>query len=675
MLTRLGDLLPVIQKAESRSPSLEPTPNEVVPHHGDDGADVESANMDLPIGDDSEGSWPTLTQSEERLALALDALEGGIWDWSISTGKAYFSDKWSEMLGYPPGQFADSIHAWKEAIHPRDRVRVVQALRSHFDQTVPHYECEYRLRSRNGEWIWVSDRGRVVERDEDGKPTRMTGASINSTKRREYERQLRLRERALESSLTATAFSDPEGRITYANQAFLDLWGIQNRQEVVGRRNADLPGEVRRAQEIARSVFRNGAWRGESSAKRGDGVAMEPEISAAMVRDVDGAPTQSIVTLVDITERKRSEAMLRKSELRFRRMVDSLPEMIWMSGVDRRFIFVNAQWLLFRGGNMEAELGDGWTKGVHPDDLDECLRSYQSAADQFLPFALEHRMLHRDGEYRWVLNNGIPRRDENGEFAGYIGSCVDVTGRKKAEEEISLKQAELSHFARLSTMGELAAGLAHELNQPLAAITAYSQGFLRFLEQPQLDPEDLRGPIQRIADEALRAGEVVRSIRSLVRRREPRRSTHDLAELMQTAVKLLRRECSAAGITIACEIPPRRTFVIVDATQIQQVLLNLMRNSIEAIQGSDRTDGKILMKTLRSSDDTVTISVCDDGPGIAEDVFERAFDPFVTTKPDGMGMGLSICQSIMADHQGAMTVGSNVWGGAEFRFTLPRHHN
>jgi two-component system sensor kinase FixL len=105
------------------------------------------------------------------------------------------------------------------------------------------------------------------------------------------------------------------------------------------------------------------------------------------------------------------------------------------------------------------------------------------------------------------------------------------------------------------------------------------------------------------------------------------------------------------------------------------VLLNLMRNSIEAIQGSDRTDGKILMKTLRSSDDTVTISVCDDGPGIAEDVFERAFDPFVTTKPDGMGMGLSICQSIMADHQGAMTVGSNVWGGAEFRFTLPRHHN
>ncbi|MGZ8203344.1 MAG: ABC transporter substrate binding protein [Burkholderiales bacterium] len=504
--------------------------------------------------------------------------------------------------------------------------------------------------------------------------------------------------------------------------------------------------------------------------------------------------------LLDITERKRAEEKLRESEERFRAMADTAPVMIWMSGPDRLCTFFNHGWLEFTGRTLEQELGNGWSQGVHADDLERCLDVYVTAFDARREFSMEYRLRRHDGEYRYVLDHGVPRLASDGTFLGYIGTCIDVTERKRAAEsldhqraflrqvidvnpnfifakdregrftlanqavaqaygvtvdalvgktdadfnsnreeveffrrmdlevmntlqerfiseervtdargnvrwmqtvkrpiiggdgtasqvlgtsaditqrkkteaELQEQRAELAHVSRVSLMGELAASLAHELNQPLTAILSNARAALRFLMREPPDMEELREILEDIAEANIRAAEVIRRMRVLVKKEEQIEfATVDLSSLVMDVVSLLHSDALMQDVRILLQLEDDLPPVRGDRIQLQQVVLNVLLNAFDAVKACPPGEREVTLHAQRHEGGMNRVSVSDRGPGLSAEALTRIFEPFYTTKHDGLGMGLSICRSIIEAHGGSLWAENNAERGATFYFTVP----
>ena len=256
----------------------------------------------------------------------------------------------------------------------------------------------------------------------------------------------------------------------------------------------------------------------------------------------DGKPCRVHGVSFDITEPKLSEQALLESEMRFRTVADAAPVMIWMSGPDKLCTFFNKGWLDFTGRKLEQELGNGWTEGVHRDDFDRCLEIYVSSFDARQPFTMEYRLRRSDGEYRWVLDSGTPRFAEDGAFLGYIGSCIDITGRKQAELEHQRQNMELARVGRVAVMGELAASLAHEVNNPIGAMVANASAGQRLIATGKVETGELNDLLADIVADGRRAGEIVQSIRNMVRKGKDRRSLTEINDTIQDLLRIVHAE-------------------------------------------------------------------------------------------------------------------------------------
>jgi PAS domain S-box-containing protein len=375
--------------------------------------------------------------------------------------------------------------------------------------------------------------------------------------------------------------------------------------------------------------------------------------------------------VLDVTERKRAEENLRESEERFRTMADTAPVMIWMSGTGKLCTFFNKGWLDFTGRTLEQELGDGWTEGVHPDDFDRCLEIYTNAFNARREFTAEYRLRRFDGKYCWILDRGVPRSEAKGHFLGYIGCAIDITERKRGELEAVQQRAELAHIARVSTMGELAASLAHELNQPLTAILSNAQAAQRFLALKPPDLEELHEILKDIVQDDSRAGEIIRRMRALVKKDELEFALLDLGNVVSDVVLLTHSDATLHNIRVLLEIKPNLPAVRGDKVQLQQVLLNLLLNAFDAVRNSPENERSVAVEADRDGASMLKIAVHDRGIGLTGDEVAKIFQPFYSTKRDGLGMGLSICRSIVEAHGGRLWAENNFDRGATFYFTLP----
>jgi PAS domain S-box-containing protein len=375
--------------------------------------------------------------------------------------------------------------------------------------------------------------------------------------------------------------------------------------------------------------------------------------------------------MLDITERKRAEEKVRESEERFRTVADAAPVMIWMSGTDKLCNFFNKGWLDFRGRSLEQELDNGWVDGVHPDDLKHCLDLYRSSFDARREFTMEYRLSRHDAEYRWVVDHGVPRFGPDGTFLGYIGSCIDVTERKRAECESLLLQQELAHVSRVSTMGELAASLAHELNQPLTAILSNAQAAQRFIATNSASLDEVKEILADIIKDDSRAAEVIRQMRSLVKKEALEFALFDLTSTIREVVVLARTDAILHNIHVLLDIDPGLPLVRGDRVQLQQVLLNLLLNAFDAMKDCPANKREITVRAEHGGRRMVEITVADHGTGLPGDKLDKIFQPFYTTKPNGLGMGLSISRSIIEAHGGRLWAENNADCGATFFFTVP----
>jgi PAS domain S-box-containing protein len=386
--------------------------------------------------------------------------------------------------------------------------------------------------------------------------------------------------------------------------------------------------------------------------------------------DEQGRPIRLMGTCRDVTEHKRAEAELRESEARFRLVADSAPVMIWMSGTDKLCTYFNKPWLDFTGRSIDRELGNGWAEGVHPEDLARCLDTYTQAFDRRQAFRMEYRLRRHDGEYRWVLDIGVPRFNQDGSFAGYIGSCIDLTEQKRAEEQLRQAQADLARITRMAAMGELAAAIAHEVNQPLGAVVTNGSASLRWLAGQPPNLQEAREAIERTVREANRASDVIGRIRALLQKAPPQMERLDVNTVVREVLTLASSELLRGGIAVQIELAPDIPNVFGDRVQLQQVLLNLILNAIEAMSTITNQPRELLIKSAKHTDGVV-IQVHDSGVGVDPEQADRILEPFFTTKHRGIGMGLSISRSIVEVHGGRLWFAPGSSHGVVFQFTVP----
>jgi PAS domain S-box-containing protein len=375
--------------------------------------------------------------------------------------------------------------------------------------------------------------------------------------------------------------------------------------------------------------------------------------------------------LASALHRRRAEFTLRESQERFRLLADAAPVMVWISGADKLCTYFNSNWLEFTGRRLEQEMGDGWAEGVHPDDLDRCLETYSRAVNARQPFQMEYRLRRYDGAYRWILDTGRPEFTADAVLVGYIGSCIDITERKQAEINLRESQERLAHVSRVATLGELAASVAHELNQPLTAILSNAQAAQRLLNSASPDLQEVADILQDIADDDKRAGEVIRRLRGLLKRGELERKPLDLNDLIRQVVRLVASDVATRNVTLVLQLDPDLPLVSGDRIQLQQVILNLLVNGIDAMRNTALEERKFYLQTQRKERHAVEVAARDSGTGIAPERLYRIFEPFYTTKPDGLGIGLSISRSIIEAHGGRIIAANNPDCGATFFFTLP----
>ncbi len=370
--------------------------------------------------------------------------------------------------------------------------------------------------------------------------------------------------------------------------------------------------------------------------------------------------------------RTRSEAALRESEERFRIMADTAPVMIWVSGPDKMVTFFNQGWLTYTGSTIDEAIGYGWTARVHPDDRNDCFTAYSSAFDALSAFQTECRLRRADGEYRSVLARGVPRFESSGAFAGYVGSCTDITESKRAQEEALAMQ-------KLESVGRLASGIAHDFNNVLGGILSES-------ELAQMELEEGASPfgsIHRIGAAATHGAEIVREL-MIYSGQEETVPTEllDLSSVLREVLELINVSISKHAV-LKTDLG-EDLLVMGRASQIRRVVMNLILNASEAIGRKDgiikvATSHIVLPRTsgLKSppnlpSGNFVRLEVSDTGVGMTKEVQAKAFEPFFSTKFAGRGLGLAVVQRIVRDHGGAINLISAPGQGTTFEVILPR---
>lgn len=304
---------------------------------------------------------------------------------------------------------------------------------------------------------------------------------------------------------------------------------------------------------------------------------------------------------------------------------------------------------------------------THPDDRARVQRTIDQAREDKKALDFEHRLLMPDETIKDVHVVGHPIFDRSGDFVEFMGTVIDVTRRRRAEEE---RQA-LAYAQRITTMGQLTASIAHEVNQPIAGIIVNAQLALSCADVQPPDLGEIRQALGRIVRDGTRAGDIVGRIRSLIAKAPPRKTELDINDTILEVIALTHTEVHRNGISLNTRLAPNLPLVEGDRVQLQQVMLNLILNAVQALSATNTASRELVVSTEDGGTNGVCIAVWDSGPGVAPESFEHLFNAFYTTKPGGMGIGLSICRSIVEAHGGRMWAAANIPQGALFQFTLP----
>jgi two-component system, LuxR family, sensor kinase FixL len=742
-------------------------------------------------------------ESEQNLRALVETTAAVPWQADTESWVfTYVGPQAVRLLGYPLDQWYEKDF-WVSHLHPDDKEFAVNTCLT-LSKSTEDFEFEYRMIDSSGETVWVHDIVKCEHRD--GKPIELRGFMLDISERKQAEEALHESEERISLAANTAGLGlwvwDATRDETWTTPEGRALFGWAESEPVTLERfvqtlHPDDREPTRQA--VLRSLQSGSDYIAEYRVVLSGGAIRWIATRGRIELDGNGSPLRLRGVSIDITERKSADEALRESEARFHTMADTAPVMIWMAGADKLCTFLNKGWLDFTGRMLEQELGNGWAEGVHPRDFDRCLGTYVNSFDARQEFTMEYRLRRYDGEYCWVLDHGVPRFAPDGKFVGYIGTAIDITESKRAEEalekereflrqvididpnfifakdragrftlvnqavadaygttvedligktdadfnanheeveffhrmdlevmdtlkerfipeehltdaqgnvrwlqtvkrpiinkdgsanqilgastditqrkqaelELQHNRQELAHVTRISTMGELAASLAHELNQPLTAILSNAQAAQRFMAAKPADLEEVREILKDIVQDDSRASEVIQRMRALVKKEEVAFVPLDLEEVIRDVARLVHNDAGLLNVDVALELNFGLPLVRGDRVQLQQVVLNLMLNAFDAMKDCPVNERRVVLRAEQDGARMAKVTVHDRGPGVRGDKLETIFQPFYTTKRDGLGMGLSISRSIIHDHGGGLWAENNPDRGATFCFTVP----
>jgi two-component system sensor kinase FixL len=619
-----------------------------------------------------------LRESERRYRFSA-ALAGRLVWVADAGGSMLFLDNPFEVLTGISAQ--DGLGSgWLEVVHPDDRERTRDSWQGCVESG-ELYAAEFRVLRVDGEYRRTRSRA-IAARGEDGAIRCWYGTTEDIEEearsedaRRAAEEALRESERLYRNTLEMsqqiawTAEADGSGLIM--SDRFRELTGLAGEPgEPSESIHPDDRDEVLAGWTAAVAAGKRYDARFRMRLK--DGSYRYAHIRAAPQLDDQGRVLRWYGITEDVHEQQQAQLARHEAEERYRLAAQATNDAIW----DCDLVADTIDWgenaalvLGVEGGPLGRTPGHWWVDRLHPDERATRVQSMDEAIESGANrWSHTYRFRRDDGSYADIFDRGFILRDADGTAVRAVGAMQDLTERNRAEAEIRRMQAELIHVSRLSAMGTMASTLAHELNQPLAAISNFLSGTKRIAERPDVSREILLDALDGAEAASRRAGEILRRLRDLVSRGKVSVQTEHLPELIEEARALAFDE-AAAGISYHLLLDPKAAWVKVDRIQIQQVMINLVRNAVEAMAGSERRE--VTIRT-RLAGQMIEIEVADTGPGIPSQNIESLFSEFMTTKSDGMGLGLPISRTIIEAHGGAIRAENRPEGGAFFIFTLQR---
>jgi PAS domain S-box-containing protein len=506
----------------------------------------------------------------------------------------------------------------------------------------------------------------------------ITGLVLNLRQRRKAERSLRESEERMKLAASAAALGMWEWDFA-SNKVWVDG---RARERIAW--NDESESDYSRFLRTVHPEDRDGVAQAVAKAINGDGnyehihrrVLSDGQVKWIAARgrvefDAAHKPVKMRGVGMDITARKLAEERARESEGRFLVMANSTPVIMWASGLDKSCTFCNKAWLDFTGRPLGEQLGYGWAESIHPEDRAGCIKTCSEAFDARQPFTQEYRVRRYDGQYRWVSDHGVPRYDEQQNFLGFMGSCVDVTERKEAETEAQRSREELAHVSRISTLGELAGSLAHELSQPLTAVVSSAEAAQRMMNGDARSDVELRDTLKDVVEEGQRAGEIIAGMRAMLNKAPGQMEAQDVNVAVRAVLEMVHSDLVNRRVTTVLRLDPLLPHVTAHGVQLRQVLLNLVMNACDAMSDVTAEQRQLTIESRCITTEELEILVADNGPGFSKEILQHLFEPFHTTKPKGLGLGLAICRSIIAAHGGRLAAGNENGRGATARLTLP----
>jgi PAS domain S-box-containing protein len=470
------------------------------------------------------------------------------------------------------------------------------------------------------------------------------------------------------------ALLSPTGEIEMINRQLSDYFGQTLEQlKLWGTNDTVHPEDLPHVIEVfSRSITTGTPYEILQRFKRADGVYCWFQNRSFPVRDTRGNIDRWCVLLTDIDSQKRAEEALRERELNLRQITETIPEMLWSATPEGSVDYCNGRLLEFTGFTPAGVQGTGWVKLVHPDDVEHTIEAWNHCVKTGDPYRVEVRTIHAsDDTYRWCVARALPLTDSEGRIVKWHGTLVDMHDWKVAQEELRSTQAELARAMRVMAMGELTASIAHEVNQPLAAIITNANICLRMLSTTPANIDGARESALRTLRDGNRASDVITRVRSLFDRKQIANEPIDLNEVAREVIALQLDELQKSRVTVRHEFEENLPMMRGDRVQIQQVILNLVRNASEAMKDLTGRARVMIVRTECGDADEVRLVVKDVGSGFEPGATDRLFEPFYTTKIDGMGIGLSLSRSIVEAHQGRMWAEANDGPGATFAFSIP----
>jgi PAS domain S-box-containing protein len=575
------------------------------------------------------------------------------------------------------GRSLEEMKTWgtSDAVHPEDLPRIAEIFKRSLVTGTPfHYEL--RLRRFDGEYRWFDNRG-VPTREKSGRMVRwyILGTEIEDRKRAEEA----LRESEAKFRDYAETASDwlweigPDYKFTLLSENAFGSGAADRIGTACWDHALDFETEPEKWRLVwetldGRKPFRDFVYRGLS----GNGSPMYVRASGKPVFDTNGKFRGYRGTGTDVTALMRAQEALRESERSSRSAIDGIAGLLAIMAPNGELETVNRQCLEYFGRSLEWLANWGTNDAVHPEDLPRVLELFKRAMASGIPYHFDQRLRRFDGEYRWFDNRGVPIRDDSGRIARWYVLLTDIEDRTQALARLDQMQSDFAHMNRVATMGQLTASITHEVNQPITAAVTYALAARRFLSADPPNFREVEDALSLIVKAGNRAGEVVQRIRALIKKVPARKDAVAIDDAVLEVIALTRTEAANNSVSVRTQFAEGLPRVKGDRVQLQQVMLNLIVNAIQAMSGIGEGARELQISIdAVPSEGGVRVGVRDTGPGLSPESLSRLFEPFYTTKPEGMGMGLSICRSIIEAHGGRLWATRCEPQGAHFQFTIP----